>query len=109
MQEDKGESGRSAGSGQKQSAGKPGQGHAEAPHRYQVRQVTAYQASWMEREKGEEGLFTFQLILDHGVEEYTLQVDSDDVEGLLKLLSKSKHTSFDIERKVLMFANIGTV
>ncbi len=63
MQEDRSESGRSAGSGQKQSAGKSGQGHAEARHRYQVRQVTAYQASWMEREKGEEGLFTFQLVL----------------------------------------------
>ena len=36
--------------------------------RYQVRQVTSYQASWVEQGRGEEGRFTLQLILDNGVE-----------------------------------------
>ena len=31
-----------------------------------VRQVTDYQASWTERERGAPGAFTFQLILDAG-------------------------------------------
>ena len=74
--------------------------------RYQVRQVTDYQASWVERERGEEGQFTVQLILDNGVEEYVLDVDSDDMEPMLTLLGRSKHTTFDLERKVLMFSNL---
>ena len=73
--------------------------------RYQVRQVTDYQASWVERERGDEGQFTVQLILDNGVEEYVLDVDSDDMEPMLTLLARSKHTTFDLERKVLMFSN----
>lgn len=74
--------------------------------RYAVRQVTSYQASWTETERGEEGTFTLQLILDHGVDEYVLDVDSDDLEVMLRLLKVSGHTTFDLDRKVLMFANI---
>ena len=36
---------------------------------YRVREVTNIQASWTEQERGEEGRFTLQLILDNGVEE----------------------------------------
>jgi hypothetical protein len=75
--------------------------------RIKVRQVTNIQASWTERGRGEEGLFTVQLILDNGVEEYILDVDSDDMEPMLRLLERSKHTTFDLERKVLMFSNLG--
>jgi hypothetical protein len=74
--------------------------------RYQVRQVTHYQVSWVEQGRGEEGKFTIQLILDNGVEEYILDVDSDDMEPLLRLLARSKYTTFDLERKVLMFSNL---
>jgi hypothetical protein len=73
---------------------------------YQVRQVTNYQASWAETEPGEEGKFTLQLILDNGVEEYILDMDSDDLEVMLTLLKKSSYTTFDLKRKVLMFSNI---
>ena len=74
--------------------------------RYRVREVTNIQASWTEQGRGEEGKFTIQLILDNGVEEYILDVDSDDMQPLLKLFSKSDHTTFDLERKVLMFSNL---
>ena len=73
---------------------------------YRVREVTNIQASWTEQGRGEEGRFTLQLILDNGVEEYILDVDSDDMQPLLRLFSKSGHTTFDLERKVLMFANL---
>lgn len=73
-----------------------------------VRQVTAIQASWTELERGEEGLFTVQLILDNGVEEYILQPDSDDLEPMLRLFRQSDHTTFDLERKVLMFSTLKT-
>ena len=71
--------------------------------RYKVRQVTDYQASWTERTRGEPGTFTLQLILDKGVEEYILDVSSDDIDVLLKLLKASDYAMFDLERKVLMF------
>ncbi|MBW3616124.1 MAG: hypothetical protein KY446_00020 [Proteobacteria bacterium] len=74
--------------------------------RYLVRQVTQYQASWTEAERGQPGWFTVQLILDNGVEEYILALHADDVDGLLKLLQRSDNTTFDLERKVLMFANL---
>jgi hypothetical protein len=75
-------------------------------HRYKVRQVTNIQASWTQRERGEEGTFTLQLILDNGVEEYILKVDADDLDPMLKLFEKSGYTTFDLDRKVLMFANL---
>ncbi|HYF56995.1 MAG TPA: hypothetical protein VEA41_22280 [Salinarimonas sp.] len=73
---------------------------------YKVRQVTNIQASWTQRERGEEGTFTLQLILDNGVEEYILAVDADDLDPMLKLFAKSGYVTFDLERKVLMFANL---
>ena len=76
--------------------------------RYNIRQVTNIQASWTETERGEEGKFTLQLILDNGVEEYILQPDADDIDVILKLFKASPHTTFDLDRKVLMFANLTT-
>jgi hypothetical protein len=76
--------------------------------RITVRQVTSIQASWTEEERGEEGRFTLQLILDNGVEEYILQPDSDDIEPLLRLFRISSHATFDLERKVLMFSTLAT-
>ncbi len=73
-----------------------------------VREVTAIQASWTERERGEAGAFTLQLILDQGAEEYVLQPEEDDLDVLLELFKRSPHVTFDLERKVLMFGNITT-
>lgn len=75
--------------------------------RYKVRQVTDFQASWVEGERGEDGQFTIQLILDNGVEEYILEPTEDDADLLVKLLGRSKHTTFDLERKIVMFSNLG--
>ena len=74
--------------------------------RYTVRQVTDYQASWTERERGAPGRFTLQLILDRGVEEYILDVEASDLDVLLSLLKRADHAMFDLERKVLMFENL---
>jgi hypothetical protein len=67
-----------------------------------VRQVTDYQASWTEEERGAPGSFTFQLILDNGAEEYVLQPTVNDAKVIRKLLDKSKYLAFDLERKVLI-------
>lgn len=73
---------------------------------YKVRQVTNIQASWTEQERGQSGQFTLQLILDNGVEEYILNTEAEDIDVILKLFAKSDHTTFDLERKVLMFSNL---
>ena len=48
----------------------------QSDHAFQVRQVTNMQASWQEQERGKAGLFTLQLILDNGVEEYILEPEA---------------------------------
>jgi hypothetical protein len=73
-----------------------------------VREVTHIQASWTELERGDDGAFTLQLILDNGVGEYVLRPTEDDMDVLLKLFKTSDHTTFDLERKVLMFSNLKT-
>ncbi len=72
-----------------------------------IRQVTHFQASWTEQERGAPGAFTVQLILDNGVDEYVVRPTADDAEVLLRLL-KSSTATFDLNRKVLMFNNIAT-
>ncbi len=71
-----------------------------------VRQVTAMQASWTEQERGAPGAFTFQLILDEGVDEYVLRPTADDADVLLRLLEKAQSATFDRERKVLVFSRL---
>jgi len=71
-----------------------------------VRQVTDYQASWTEGERGAAGAFTFQLILDNGAEEYVLRPTDDDADVLTDLLERTRAVYFDLERKVLIFGNL---
>ena len=71
-----------------------------------VRQVTHLQASWAERERGQAGAFTFQLILDQGVDEYILRPSAEDADVLLQLFKTSAGATFDRARKVLMFNDI---
>jgi hypothetical protein len=72
----------------------------------QVRQVTHVQASWTEQERGAAGAFTFQLILDEGVDEYVLRPTAEDADVLLQLLRRSDSASFDTDRKVLIFSRL---
>ncbi len=73
-----------------------------------VRQVTDYQASWTEEERGSPGSFTFQLILDNGAEEYVLQPTDEDSDVLLDLFEQTGSIYFDMERKILIFGNVST-
>ncbi|MDP9382998.1 MAG: hypothetical protein M3Q29_23250 [Chloroflexota bacterium] len=72
----------------------------------QIREVTQIQASWTERERGDDGAFTLQLILDNGADEYILAPSNDDLDVLLQLFQRSDHAMFDLGRKVLMFSNL---
>lgn len=67
-----------------------------------VRQVTDYQASWTEEERGGFGSFTVQLILDDGAEEYVLQPTVKDMKVIRELLDGADAVFFDLERRVLV-------
>ena len=81
-----------------------------------VRQVTDYQASWTELERGTSGAgggnlgtpgaFTVQLILDNGAEEYVLRPTAEDSDVLVDLFEQTGTLYFDTERGVLVFGNI---
>jgi hypothetical protein len=81
---------------------------AQTEQRIHVRQVTQIQASWTEGERAHSGLFTLQLILDNGVDEYILRPTSDDLDVLVDLFQTSDTAMFDLERKVLMFNTVST-
>ena len=70
-----------------------------------VRQVTHYQPSWTQSEPGAQGVFSVQLILDHGAEEYVIRPTADDVDVLTDLFERGEEVYFDLDRKVLMFGN----
>lgn len=71
-----------------------------------VRQVTHVQVSWAERERGEPGAFTIQLILDNGADEYVLRPTADDADVIARLLEKSDGAVFDLDRKVLIVMDV---
>lgn len=72
----------------------------------QVRQVTHVQASWTEQDRGGDGAFTLQLILDNGADEYVLRPTGEDAEVLLTLFKRADSAMFDLERKVVIFNNL---
>ena len=68
----------------------------------QVRKVTHWQPTYVYNE-GQDGRYTFQLILDNGAAEYVMVLEDDDADNLFDWLTASSEVYFDMERKVLMF------
>ena len=75
------------------------------PAQITVREVTDYQPTWTEEAPGVAGIFTVQLVLDHGAEEYVIRPTAEDIDVLKSLLRDSPQVWFDLDRKVLMFGN----
>ncbi len=73
-----------------------------------VRQVTQVHANWNEEQRGAEGKFSFQLILDNGAEEYVLRPTSEDSDVLVDLFEQTDTVYFDTERGVLIFGDVST-
>lgn len=71
-----------------------------------VRQVTNVHANWSEQGRGEEGKFSYQLILDNGAEEYAIRPPAEDADVLVELFKLTDKIYFDMDRKVLIFGNI---
>ena len=72
------------------------------PQQIKVRKVTHWQPTFNSRESGHPGVYTFQLILDNGAEEYVIQPTVNDAKVIRKLLDKSKVLAFDLERRTLI-------
>ena len=73
-----------------------------------VRQVTQVHSNWNEEQRGAEGKFSFQLILDNGAEEYVLRPTSEDADVLVDLFEQTDSIYFDMERGVLIFGDVST-
>ena len=71
-----------------------------------VRQVTEVHSNWNEEQRGEEGKFSFQLILDNGAEEYVIRPTAEDSDVLVDLFEQTDTIYFDMERRVLIFGDI---
>jgi len=69
----------------------------------QVRKVTHWQPTFTAAAPGEPGVYTFQLILDQGVEEAILRVTESDADNLFDWLSASTDVYYDSSRQVLIF------
>jgi hypothetical protein len=71
-----------------------------------VRQVTEVHSNWNEEARGEEGKFSFQLILDNGAEEYVIRPTNEDADVLVDLFEQTDTVYFDMERRVLIFGDV---
>ena len=71
-----------------------------------VRQVTEVHSNWNEMQRGEEGKFSFQLILDNGAEEYVIRPTNEDADVLVDLFEQTDTIYFDMERRVLIFGDV---
>ncbi len=71
-----------------------------------VRQVTEVHSNWNEEQRGKEGKFSFQLILDNGAEEYVIRPTNEDADVLVDLFEQTDTIYFDMERRVLIFGDV---
>jgi hypothetical protein len=71
-----------------------------------VRQVTHYQFSWVAQDPGAGGVWTLQLVMDHGAWEEVLTIDAEDAHVLQSLMSASRPVHYDVGRRVLLFGTI---
>jgi hypothetical protein len=68
--------------------------------------VTEVHSNWNEEQRGEEGKFSFQLILDNGAEEYVIRPTNEDADVLVDLFEQTDTIYFDMERRVLIFGDV---
>jgi hypothetical protein len=68
-----------------------------------IREVTNFQPTWTQQERGGAGAFTVQLILDHDAAEYVIRPTAEDALVLMPLLAAAAKVFFDTERRVLVF------
>ena len=71
-----------------------------------VRQVTDVHANWSSQGPLENGKFSYQLILDNGVQEALIMPTADDAKVLRDLFDDADSVYWDAEKEVLIFGKI---
>ena len=71
-----------------------------------VRQVTDVHSNWSNQGPLEDGKFTYQLILDNGVEEALIMPTADDAKLLRDLIHDADTIYWDLDNEVLIFGKI---
>jgi hypothetical protein len=71
-----------------------------------VRQVTDVHSNWSNQGPLENGKFSYQLILDNGVEEALIMPTADDAKLLRDLIHDADTIYWDLDKEVLIFGKI---
>ena len=71
-----------------------------------VRQITDVHANWSYQGELENGKFSYQLILDNGVEEALIMPTADDAKVLRDLIHDAEALYWDLEKQVIIFGKI---
>ena len=71
-----------------------------------VRQITDVHANWSSQGPLEYGKFSYQLILDNGVEEALIMPTADDAKVLRDLIHDAEALYWDLDKEVLIFGKI---
>jgi hypothetical protein len=71
-----------------------------------VRQVTEVRGARSEEKPGEPGMYSFQLTLDNGADEYIIVTQPEDASALLRMFQAGSAATFDKEKKLLKFGTL---
>ena len=71
-----------------------------------VRQVTDVHSNWSYQGGLQNGKFSYQLILDNGVQEALVMPTADDAKVLRDLIHDAEAMYWDLEKEVLIFGKI---
>lgn len=79
---------------------------ASADRRIVVRQVTDVHANYSVHDEGQEGIFSYQLILDDGAVEHVFLPPVSDADVLNDLFAASDEVIFDEDRRNIVFRSV---
>ena len=71
-----------------------------------VRQITDVHANWSSQGPLEHGKFSYQLILDNGVEEALIMPTADDAKVLRDLIHDADTLYWDLDNEVIIFGKV---
>ncbi|MDP9476927.1 MAG: hypothetical protein M3R38_14785 [Actinomycetota bacterium] len=71
-----------------------------------IRQVTDVHSNWSYQGDLEHGKFSYQLILDNGVQEALIMPTAEDAKVLRDLIHDSEALYWDLDKEVLIFGKI---
>ena len=71
-----------------------------------VRQITDVHANWSHQGELEHGKFSYQLILDNGVQEALIMPTADDAKVLRDLIHDADALNWDQDKQLIIFGKI---